>query len=230
MDYYGFVYLTENLVNAKKYIGQRSYAKPRWEDYLGSGKLLLRAIRKHGQANFRRTILFEARTKEELDAAEKRFIAEANAVEDKSYYNLVPGGHGCSMGFSGKKHSTETRRRMRQAALGHAVADHVRQAVSRARTGHVKSVEERAKISAAQTGAKHFRATPVVINGKAFETITDARRAGYSYAAVKRALAGKDHTVSQRCKVVKIHGVSFPSIQAAMTALGLTRRQVRALM
>ena len=47
---YGYIYLTTNLVNDMKYIGQRKYGQP--EPYLGSGVYLKRAIKKYGQINF----------------------------------------------------------------------------------------------------------------------------------------------------------------------------------
>lgn len=87
-----FVYLTENLVNGKKYIGQHIGQEN--DSYLGSGSLLKRAINKHGSQNFKRVILEELETKEELDVAEQKWISRFDAVNDPWFYNLTQGGTG----------------------------------------------------------------------------------------------------------------------------------------
>jgi group I intron endonuclease len=187
-DLYGFVYMTENLVNGKRYIGQRSYQKKGWEDYLGSGKLLKIAIRKYGVSSFVRTILFQAESKEQLDLAERRLIAEHNAVENRMFYNLVPGGHGCSFGFAGKKHTTETRSKMSAAAAGHSVSDHVREAVSKAQKGKTISEERRAQQSLVR-GSLHPRSVSVTVCGIEYPTIALARKeTGISYREAQRLI------------------------------------------
>lgn len=50
----GIIYLTVNQINGKVYVGQTSINK---NGYIGSGKLLKRAIKKYGKDNFARTIL-----------------------------------------------------------------------------------------------------------------------------------------------------------------------------
>jgi group I intron endonuclease len=89
---YGFIYLTTNKINGKKYIGmcKNTHGKT----YIGSGKLLKEAIKKYRIENFERTILQECETFEELSNAEKFWIEKYNAVEDKNFYNLTPGGFG----------------------------------------------------------------------------------------------------------------------------------------
>lgn len=52
---YGFVYLTTCSVNGKKYVGQRRYhpAKPASDEaYMGSGRIVALAIKKHGLSCF----------------------------------------------------------------------------------------------------------------------------------------------------------------------------------
>ena len=90
---YGFIYLTTNMVNNKKYIGQKRYL-PGWETYLGSGKILNQAIKKYGKDNFHRKILYIARSKDELDFLEKLIISSRNAVKNNNYYNVHVGGNG----------------------------------------------------------------------------------------------------------------------------------------
>ena len=55
---YGYIYKTTNIVNGKIYIGQHKYSKNKIdESYLGSGKLLIKAINKYGIENFECVIL-----------------------------------------------------------------------------------------------------------------------------------------------------------------------------
>lgn len=84
-----FIYMTTNLVNGKKYIGQH-YGEEN-DLYLGSGTLLNRAILKYGKENFKRKIL-EFTTKEKVNEREKYYIALYNAFESDAFYNLTPGG------------------------------------------------------------------------------------------------------------------------------------------
>lgn len=86
------VYLTQNKINKKKYIGKDSKSDP---NYLGSGTLILKAIKKYGRNAFEKIILKDnIETAEELNYWEKYYIDFFNAVLDKTYYNILPGGIG----------------------------------------------------------------------------------------------------------------------------------------
>ena len=89
---YGYIYLTENLINGKRYIGQH---KGKFDySYLGSGKLIKRAIKKHGKENFLIDVLYTCNTKEELNEKEIQIIKEMDAVNSGGYYNISIGGDG----------------------------------------------------------------------------------------------------------------------------------------
>lgn len=95
MRNYGYVYITTNLINGKKYIGM-----DKWDEfsdsYLGSGIHLNRAIEKYGKENFKKEILCEYETEEELIEKEIYYIDLYDAVKSKEFYNLKKGGIGGS--------------------------------------------------------------------------------------------------------------------------------------
>ena len=76
---YGYIYKTTNLVNNKIYIGQKTSKKFLGESYLGSGKLLSKAVKKYGHNNF---------TVELLEMKIKSI--KVNQLESpKKYYDVV---------------------------------------------------------------------------------------------------------------------------------------------
>lgn len=85
---YGYIYLTENLVNYKCYIGQHRSNKFD-ESYKGSGKLLREAVDKYGWNNFITTIVEWCNSAEELDNRELYWINKTNAVNNECFYNLA---------------------------------------------------------------------------------------------------------------------------------------------
>ena len=91
---YGFIYITTNHINGKRYIGQKSYSQSNWKTYLGSGIYLNRAINKYGKENFSKEIIETCETKEILDEREKYWIGYYNAVENNNFYNIASGGDG----------------------------------------------------------------------------------------------------------------------------------------
>jgi len=86
---YGFVYVTTNLINGKKYVGKCIYERQNnWETYLGSGTYLKRAIKKYGKDNFSKEILEEANSSEELNLLEEKYILMFDAVNSDLFYNI----------------------------------------------------------------------------------------------------------------------------------------------
>lgn len=91
MSMFGYIYITTNLINGKKYIGKRS--KPEFDkNYIGSGKLLKRAIKKYGKENFRCEIIKWCNTENELNLSEKYYIQKYDAQRNSMFYNISSGG------------------------------------------------------------------------------------------------------------------------------------------
>jgi hypothetical protein len=86
------IYKTINLVNNKIYIGQDSHDN---SEYLGSGKILKKAIKKYGKENFKKKILEDnIRSKKELNEREKYWISFYNSTDKDIGYNIAKGGDG----------------------------------------------------------------------------------------------------------------------------------------
>jgi hypothetical protein len=95
-DYYGFVYLIENILNGKKYIGRKylwQFRTPKgkkrkvksesnWKDYYGSCPELKEDIDKVGRENFSRTILSLHKTKGKTNFEETRRLFTNNVLTE----------------------------------------------------------------------------------------------------------------------------------------------------
>ena len=100
---FGFVYLIENLITGKKYIGRKYFSKAGykqvngkrkkirkasdWETYYGSNETLKKEVTELGAHNFRRTILHLCKTRSECSYFETREIFIRDALLSENYYN-----------------------------------------------------------------------------------------------------------------------------------------------
>lgn len=109
---YGYIYITTNLLNGMRYIGQKSFSQNNWQTYLGSGIAFKNALKKYGKENLKKDIILICYSAEELNQAEYDLSVFFNVVESSEWYNLVLGG-GTSRGW----HPTEeTRQKIGKAA------------------------------------------------------------------------------------------------------------------
>lgn len=144
----GYIYLTTNLINNKKYIGLH-----RWkhnyldESYLGSGTALKSAIEKYGENNFKVEILEWCYSEKELGEREKYWIDYYNAVEDRNYYNLKDGGTGLIVENNIKPNMTDTQLKNLEKGRHKPMSDYAKRLLSQRRKGVVVSQETRKKLS-----------------------------------------------------------------------------------
>ena len=121
---YGYIYKTTNLIDGMIYIGQKHATKFLGNSYLGSGKLLIRAVNKYSSDNFIVELLEEVATKEEMDSREIYWIKFYNATDHSIGYNISEGGNvnrtmiGKNNPFYGKTHSAETVNKIKEANIG----------------------------------------------------------------------------------------------------------------
>lgn len=89
---YYTIYKITNRVNSKFYIGMHQ-TNDLNDGYMGSGKLISRAIKKHGIDNFTKEILFVFDNEQDMKRKEAEIVTE-ELCQSNSSYNLCPGGHG----------------------------------------------------------------------------------------------------------------------------------------
>lgn len=110
---YGFIYITTNMCNGKRYLGRRKFSED-WEYYLGSGTIFKKAVEKYGRKNFVRDIIDIAHSEEELNQKEYEYSVFLNVVDSDNWYNLVYGG-GTTTGYH---MSDETKLKISNAKTG----------------------------------------------------------------------------------------------------------------
>lgn len=99
----GVIYKITNLVNGKIYIGQTVVSEPqRWQSHIwnaynnpkNDSPYLCNAIKKYGRENFKREILEEVNSLEELNNKEIFYIQKYNTTNPSIGYNISIGGEG----------------------------------------------------------------------------------------------------------------------------------------
>lgn len=89
------IYKITNIINNKIYIGKHK-TDNKDDDYYGSGVLLNRALDKHSKDNFKKEILFECSSEDEMNQKEYDIVNE-EFIARLDTYNIMIGGKG---GFS----------------------------------------------------------------------------------------------------------------------------------
>jgi hypothetical protein len=89
--HYYIVYKTINLINSKFYVGVHKISHKK-DTYLGSGKLLKKAIKKYGKENFVRETLYSFNSESKAYKKEKELV-NLEFVQDKNTYNVTEGGN-----------------------------------------------------------------------------------------------------------------------------------------
>lgn len=151
MILYGYIYKTTNSVNGKIYIGRHKIDKFDL-DYLGSGTLLSKAIKKHGRANFSVKLLIWCNSEDDLNQTEIRLIRlYRKLLGSDKLYNIADGGHRpfCSFTPEIRKKMSESQKRLAPLLREHRRLAHLGKK-------HTDVAKEKNRISS--TGRKHTEA------------------------------------------------------------------------
>lgn len=195
MDNY-CVYVHHNNINGKRYVGITNKPKARW---YGNGKgytqchHFAEAIKKYGWDNFTHYFLEDGLTLEEASELEQMYIARYKTQDREYGYNILAGGQN-RPSMLGKNHSEETKRKMREKALGRVIPEEQRKRHSEAMTGLM-------------VGERNPKSTPVVClnTGEVFDTQREAAQAkGVLQAKISLCCQGKStHTHGYRWAYAK---------------------------
>lgn len=190
------VYVHQNKINGKRYIGITNNTSKRW---YGKGKkyencpLFATALRKYGWDNFYHEVIVEGLTLDEASVLEQYFIAMYKTQEKEFGYNMTRGGQNAPT-MTGKHHSLETKQRMREKALGRVISEKQRDNHSKIMTGKM-------------VGSKNPKSTAVrcINTGEVFETQRDAAKAkGVLQSKISLCCTGKSsHTHGLMWEYVK---------------------------
>jgi ribosomal protein L35 len=108
-DYTGFVYIIENLLTGRQYVGQKLFWSPKiktikgkkkrikvvsdYKDYFGSNDELKQHVIEHGPENFKREIIHLCNSKGEMNYRELVEQVDRRVLEKPDqYYNAYIGG------------------------------------------------------------------------------------------------------------------------------------------
>ncbi len=171
---HNYFYKIANLINDKFYYGIRSTNKEPADDikYMGSGKLIKKAIEKHGKENFKKEIIADYQTRKEASDHEKLVVTK-ELIELEDCYNLRAGGDNefiisetTKQKISAKRilqvYTDERRQKISSSMSGEKNhfygkehSPESKQKMSVANSGKVLSDEVRYKISLRQLGNKN---------------------------------------------------------------------------
>ena len=107
-DYIGFVYVSTDLSNNKKYVGKKTFKSKRklrplkgktrkrtkivesdWQDYYGSSAEVKELVEQNGKENYKREILHLCHKKGEMGYLEAKEQFDRNVLLDDTYYNGI---------------------------------------------------------------------------------------------------------------------------------------------
>lgn len=129
------IYKVTNLINGKIYIGQDSKNNI---NYYGSGKIIIKAIKKYGKINFKKETLENCYTTDELNEREKYWIKLYNSQDKSIGYNILEGGHGLS---------PESKRKISEALKNKPFSKERKEKISIANKNRIFTKEHKEKIS-----------------------------------------------------------------------------------
>lgn len=167
------IYSITNKINGKRYIGSSENIKIRWKNHKHFLKFnkshsphLQNAWNKYGEDNFIFEVLEYIQDKNELLKVEQYYLDWFESYKSEFGYNTCQ----ISGNTSGRKHSIETKNKLRLLNLGRKVTEETKLKISISGKGRKRSLETRKRMSSSQKNRKFSLETrekmSVAKNGK----------------------------------------------------------------
>jgi len=160
------IYRAVNLVNGKSYVGfTGNFIRRKVEhcNLIGNCRLFVYALRKYGVENFQWYIEYETPDRDFAQTIMEPYCISLYASYcKKNGYNLSKGGEGNpgadqlgeKNSFFGRKHTQETKDKIRQRKLGRIQPAHEKESQRKAQLGHVVSEETKEKLRKKNMGTE----------------------------------------------------------------------------
>ncbi len=203
---FGYCYLTTNTINDIVYVGQKTGAlKPR---YLGSGLILIRALRKYGPQFFTSHVLEWADSQDALNTLEIDMIAIF-----KSYgcrlYNLDGGGKNAVK-------TPETRRKLSEARKGYKMPLKDRLHLSRVTKGAPQSPARIAAVKRAQLSRVGLKVPQEIVDKIKLALAKTTKNKGINCWRFGKKISKEE--IARRTETRRINRIHKLSLQNASTA------------
>lgn len=150
---YRFVYLTQNNINGKVYIGQHTTSNLK-DRYIGSGTSFTNAVKKYGRENFTFGYIVFVDTQEELNDEEIYWIKKFKEKGGKSgCYNIADGGNTGNIGWKPTNEWKENiSLKLKEYYKLNPVTEESRELLSKTIKGHKKPEKFRKLVKERQKG------------------------------------------------------------------------------
>lgn len=200
MKQFNYIYKITNITNGKIYIGKHSTNNLN-DGYMGSGRILKKAINKYGLENFTKEYLVFCDKEDKLNWFERFYIKKYGSTNADIGYNLTPGGDGFSVGNipwnTGKHHSEETRKKISEIQIGRipcnkgkTYSEEYKSKLSDSHKGKHPSEETRKKMSLSQKGSKKQK-----LSEETKKKISEAKKGKTTW------MKGKHHSEETKIKI-----------------------------
>lgn len=207
------VYKTKNKINNKIYIGIHSTENIN-DNYLGSGRIFIKALKKYGKENFTKEILFICNTRKEALDKEAELVNEEFILNDNNYNCTLGGFGGIGKSMKGRKHTLEARKKISEAGKRKC------------------SEEKKIKIGNANRGRKmkeEFVLQNSLLRKKYYETNSSPRKGVKLSEETKRLISEKNkgytwedrETSNGKTVINKLTGETYKSAAEAIKKLNI---------
>lgn len=188
------IYKITNIINNKIYIGQTT--KSIDTDYLGSGNIIIKAVKKYGKESFVREILEILDDLNKLSEREIYWIEYYNSTDRNIGYNISKGGNGGNLGdIVNEKISNANRE------SGRMIGNKLRKGITPVNKGIPMSEEQKDKLRKPKS-EEHKRKISMAKLGKSTKKIICLNN-NIIYNSIKEAALLLNLTASNITSVLK---------------------------